>query len=118
MRPKTMAYSMSTLISLLLMFGTAYAVKSVDVLGSPLLFALGLLMEVILLVVLVYSLVRAFKAPLHILGSIAKSAWKGVLNNSYVKRTERKNNRLLQWVTSRLDPKNPFGLLFSAGSMV
>jgi hypothetical protein len=116
--PKTIAHAIVAFISLLLIFGNIYLVRSVDVFGSPLLFGLGLLAELILLVVFTYSLVRALKSPLHILESILLSAWGGILTNPYIKRLRKTKTPLSKWLTSRLDLKNPYGLLLTVGIAV
>jgi membrane-associated phospholipid phosphatase len=113
--PKTIAHTIVAFITFLLILGTIYLVRSVDVFGSPLLFALGLLVELILVVVFAYSLVRALKTPLHLLGSVLLSAWSGILTNPYVKRVSKKKTPLNRWLTARLDPKNPFGLILAIG---
>ncbi len=112
---KTITYALGALTSFMLILGNAYLVKSVDVFGSPLLFAIGLLLELILLVVFAYCLVRALRTPLRIIGSILVSAWSGILTNAYVKRVRKIDTPLAKWLTARLDHKNPFGLLLTCG---
>jgi membrane-associated phospholipid phosphatase len=116
--PKTIAHSLVTLATFLLILGNVYLVKNVDVFGTPLLFAVGLIVELILIVIFAYSLVRALETPLHILGSILESAWGGILTNLYIKQLKKTNTRLIRWLTSRLDYKNPYGLILSFGVAV
>lgn len=115
---KTIAHSCAAFTILLLILGNIYLVRSVDVFGSPLLFALGLIVELVLIVIFFYSLVRALKTPLHILSSLLVSAWGGIVTNPYVKRLKKTKTPLIKWLTARIDPKNPFGLILSVGVFV
>lgn len=116
--PKTIMYASTALMTFLLFIGNIYLVKSVDVFGSPLLFAVGLLLAIILVVVCIYSLVRALKTPLHILSSILLSAWAGILTNTYIKRLRKAKTPVAKWLCARLDRKNPIGLVLTIGVTV
>lgn len=113
--PKAIAYSVMAGVAFLLTIANVYVVKSFDVFGSPLLFALGLVLEIILIIVYVYNVVRALKAPIHIVGSILQSAWCGMLANPYVLRFRKHKNPVIKWATSRLDDTNPYGLRLTMG---
>jgi membrane-associated phospholipid phosphatase len=113
--PKTILHTAAALIALLLILANTTVVRSVDVFGSPFFFAIGLLVELILLVVYVYSLVVALRTPLRILGSILLSAWGGALTNPYVKQLRRTKSSAYKWTIARLNLKNPFGLYLTIG---
>lgn len=113
--PKTIAHSLIAIISLLLALANIYVVKSVDVFGSPLLFALGILVELLVIVVFIYSLIRALRTPLHMVVSVLKSAWAGMLTNPYMKQLRKTKLPFSKWLAARIDLKNPFGLIWSSG---
>ncbi len=115
---KTIVHALFALVTLLLILANTSLVKSVDVFGSPFFFAIGLLVELLLLVVFAYSLIRALHTPLHILGSILISAWIGIQTNPYVKRVRRIKSPIYKWVTARLNPKNPYGLVLTVGVVI
>jgi membrane-associated phospholipid phosphatase len=112
---KTIIHCIVAIIAFILIITNVYFVKSEDVFGSPLLFAFGLLNEIILIVVFAYSLVRALKTPLNILGTILVSAWEGILTNPYVKRISKNETPLYRWLNARFDHKNPFGWVLTFG---
>jgi membrane-associated phospholipid phosphatase len=116
--PKTVIHSIVAFLSFLSLFGNVYLVSTVDDFASPLLFALGLVIELLLLVIFAYSFVRSLKQPLHILASVLLSAWGGMLTNPYVKRVSESKNLAKSWLKARLDRKNPFGLLLTFGVVV
>lgn len=116
--PKTMLHAAVAFISLLLILANTTLVRSVDVFGSPFFFAIGLLVELLLLVVFAYSLIRALQTPLRILGSILLSAWSGILTNPYVKRIRKTESPIYRWIAARLNPKNPYGLVLTVGVVI
>ena len=79
-RFKTPIYIAMALVSLILMVLNLYVVKTLDVFGSPFIFAFSVMVEVVLLVVLLHSLLIALATPLRVVESIALSAWSGILN--------------------------------------
>lgn len=113
--PRTIVHAVVAFIALLLILANTTVVRSVDVFGSPFFFAVGLLVELLLLVVFVYSLIRALQTPLRIFSSILKSAWAGMLTNPYVKRVRKTQSPLYKWAAARLNPRNPFGLVLTVG---
>jgi undecaprenyl-diphosphatase len=116
--PKTIVHSIVAFVALLLILANTTLVRSVDVFGSPFFFAIGLLAELLLFVVFVYSLIWALRTPLRILGSILLSAWGGILTNPYVKRIRKTESPIYKWAVARLNPKNPFGLILTIGAVV
>src|SRR5665811_329063 len=116
--PKTILHSIVVFVALLLILANTTLVRSVDVFGSPFFFAIGLLVELLLLLVLVYSFIRALRTPLHILGSILLSAWGGIQTNPYIKRIRKTKSPIYGWAIARVNPKKPFGLFLTIGAVV
>lgn len=112
---KTVASTVIAFIAVFLMLVNIYALRSMDVFGTPLLFALGLIVELILALILVYALLRALKTPIAIVGSVLSSAWSGVMANPRIKRIKKSRSVLLKWLINRFNPKNPFGLILTIG---
>lgn len=103
------------ILELLLLVGNVYLVKSLVVFGSPLLFAVGLAVELILLVVFAYSFVKLLQTPILVAVSILRSAWKGALSNTFVKQFYRSHTRLSDRLAARLNLKRPSGLYLTIG---
>lgn len=116
--PKTLLHAVVAFIALLSILATTDVVRSVDVFGSPFFFAIGLLAELLLVVVFAYSLIRALRTPLRILGSILLSAWGGILTNPFVKRVRKTKSPMYNWTVARLNPKNPYGLILTIGIII
>ncbi len=100
---------------LLLLVGNVYIVKSLIVFGSPLLFAIGIAIELILLVIVAHSLIRLLHVPIKIAVSIIRSAWSGVATNEYVRRFRSSHRSISTWLVGRLSPKQPTGLYLTLG---
>jgi membrane-associated phospholipid phosphatase len=112
---QTITHSIVAVIALFILVANAIVVRSFDVFGSPVLFSTALLVELFALIILLYSLVRALKTPIHILITIGMSAWQGILGNEYVMRVRHTKSPIIRWFGTRLDPKQPTGLLLSVG---
>jgi membrane-associated phospholipid phosphatase len=115
---QTKLHAALAVISFVLFLGNIFVVRALNVFGSPFLFAISILVELLLLVVFVYSLIRALQTPLHILGSILLSAWEGMLTNPYVKSVKKANSSLYRWLIARLNPKKPTGLILTIGIVI
>jgi membrane-associated phospholipid phosphatase len=116
--PKTVTHRIVAFFSFLSLLGNVYLVRKVGDFASPLLFAVGLVIELLLIVIFAYSFVRSLKQPLHILASVLLSAWGGILTDPYVSRVRVSKTPVKRWLTARLDRKNPFGLLLTFGVVV
>jgi membrane-associated phospholipid phosphatase len=112
---KTVFHSTVAFLAFLSLISNVYLVKRVGDFASPLLFALGLVIESLLVVIFVYSFLRALKQPLRILGSVLASAWAGILTNTYVRNVRESRTATKKWLTARLDHKNPAGLMLTIG---
>lgn len=91
-----------------------YAVKSLDVLGATGFFAFSLLVEIVLLTIVVYSLIKAFFLPNSVLLSLIQSALRGLRSDPYIIKLRRRDSGLLKWLTARLSLEKPYGLPLTA----
>ncbi len=106
------------LISLLLLLINTFFIWQLDIFGLPTFFTVSLLAELLLLVVFVYNLVFLLKEPFKITVSILISAWRGILKNQYVERSERKYPTLFDWISRRLATDRPDGLILTTGVII
>lgn len=107
---KLTKYYFMMIAAVILLMLNVYATKALVIFGSPMLFAGALLVEVILLVVLIYSLVRSLATPENIIRSLIVSIWDGLATNDYVKKLSKSKSPLLIWGRRRLELDNPYGL--------
>jgi hypothetical protein len=103
-------YSVVTVVAALLLALNFYVTKVFVVLGSPMLFALALLGQIILIIFFLYNLIRALATPEKIAKSLLDSIWVGLKTNPYVKDIRESNSPLLLWAGRRLKKKSPTGL--------
>ena len=92
---KPTKYYFTTVATVILLALNLYATKALLIFGSPMLFAIALLVEVILLGVFLYSLIRSLTTPGNILKSLAVSVWGGLTTNDYVKQLSKSKSPLL-----------------------
>jgi len=107
---KPTKYYFTTVATVILLALNLYATKALLIFGSPMLFAIALLVEVILLGVFLYSLIRSLTTPGNILKSLAVSVWGGLTTNDYVKQLSKSKSPLLIWGRRRLKRDGPYGL--------
>ena len=107
---KSTKYYFTTATTVILLALNLYVVKALVIFGSPMLFAIALLVEVILLSVFLYNLIRSLATPENILKSLAVSVWGGLTTNDYVKQLSKSKSPLLIWGSRRLKRNNPYGL--------
>ena len=100
-------------ISLIFFAFNLYAAKAFVIFGSPILFALTLIFEAILVGLFTYSFLRAMATPKRIVESLFKSMWEGLESNEYVKPLVESRTPVLAWVKRRLTRNNPYGLPLS-----
>ena len=103
-------YSVVTVVAALLLALNFYVTKVFVVLGSPMLFALALLGQIILIIFFLYNLIRALATPEKIAKSLLDSIWAGLKTNPYVKDIRESKSPLLLWAGRRLKKKSPTGL--------
>ncbi|HEY4964202.1 MAG TPA: phosphatase PAP2 family protein, partial [Candidatus Saccharimonadales bacterium] len=103
-------YYLTSLATVILLALNLYMTKVFVVLGSPMLFAIALLVEIVLLVVFLYNVIRALATPEKIIKSLVESAWGGLKTNDYVKQLSKSKSPLLNWGRRRFRRHNPYGL--------
>ena len=103
-------YSVVTVVAALLLALNFYVTKVFVVLGSPMLFALALLGQIILIIFFLYNVIRALATPEKIAKSLLDSMWAGLKTNPYVKNIRESKSPLLLWAGRRLKKKSPTGL--------
>ena len=103
-------YSVVTVVAALLLALNFYVTKVFVVLGSPMLFALALLGQIILINFFLYNVIRALATPEKIAKSLLDSMWAGLKTNPYVKNIRESKSPLLLWAGRRLKKKSPTGL--------
>ena len=103
-------YSIFTVLAALLLALNFYVTKVFVVLGSPMLFALALLGQIVLIIFFLYNLIRALATPEKIVKSLLDSMWAGLKTNPYVKNIGESNSLPLLWAGRRLKRKSPAGL--------
>ena len=99
-----------TVATVILLTLNLYAAKALVIFGSPMLFAVALLVEIVLLGVFLYSSIRSLTTPENILKSLALSVWGGLKTNEYVKLLSKSKSPLLMWGSRRLTKNNRYGL--------
>ena len=111
-------YYFTIFAAVLLLVLNVYATKAFLIFGSPMLFAIALLVEVVLLVVFLYSLIRSLASPGNILISLARSAWGGLKTNDYLKQFSKSRSPILIWGRRRLNRNSPYGLTLTITFLV
>jgi membrane-associated phospholipid phosphatase len=117
-KTKAGKYVLAAVIVLVLLVLNIYVVKSLSIFVSPVLFLLAIFLEVALLGVLVYTLIRALAEPETVLRSLLISVWGGLESNEYVKRIRESRSPVVTWTLRRLAPRRPSGLALTATVMV
>lgn len=102
-------YSIS-IITFILLILNVYAAKALIIFGSPVLFAAALLLEVILIGLFIYSLLRLLTVPKTIVRSLVLSIWGGLATNDYVKKIGKSKSPIVVWFRRRLKTDSPYGL--------
>lgn len=99
----------------LLFAGTLLLVHNADIFGSPFFFVMGLVAELIILAGIVYNLYRILKSPMIVAYSLAKSVWRGVRTNEYVRALVKRESPVVNWLRARFDHQKPTGWLLTKG---
>ena len=81
-------------------------------------FALALLVEVILIGVVIYSLLRSLATPENIVKSLTLSIWGGLVANDYIRKLSESNSRLLIWSKRRVKRDSPYGLALTTTLLI
>lgn len=111
-------YYFATLATAILLALNLYATKVLLIFGSPMLFALALLVEFILLGALLFYLAHSLATPGRIAKSLAISAWDGLKTNLYLKRLSESKSSPLVWARRRLKVHGEYGLLLTTTILI
>ncbi len=106
---KLRAYLVLSALAIILSAINLYLAKTWDVFGSPALFAMAILLQLILALTFIHSLVVILWKPLQIVGSILVSAWDGIQKNSYIRTILRSKSPVVSWLRRRFDIASPTG---------
>ena len=107
---KSTKYYLTTVATVILLALNLYVTKVFVVLGSPMLFTIALIVELVLLTAFVYNLIRTLIKPEKIIKSLAVSAWNGLMTNDYVRQLRKSTSPLLIWGRSRFKRNSRYGL--------
>jgi membrane-associated phospholipid phosphatase len=107
-----------TLVSVILLIINVYAVKAFTVFGSPLLFLTALIAEIILFIILIFSLFRLLSTPETIFGSLLRSILYGLATNTYIKKLLQSKSATICWVKKRFEYNNPYGLTLTVTTLI
>ncbi|WP_426997765.1 LssY C-terminal domain-containing protein [Pseudarthrobacter sp. N5] len=116
MSVRTLRYGAALLAVVVLTALNAYLLNTLDVVGIPLIFAAALLVQLLLIILFVFSLIMVLRTPLKIAWSILLSAGEGVRSNTYVVRFRQRYPRLVRWAGRRFSMKQPTGLVLTVGA--
>lgn len=111
-------YYFAALATVILLALNLYATKALLIFGSPMLFALALLVEFGLLGVFLYNLIRSLTTPGRIAKSLTISAWEGLKTNVYVKQLDESESPFLVWTKRRLKVRSEYGLLLTTTILI
>ncbi len=111
-------YYFAALASVILLVLNVYSTKAMLVFGSPMLFALALLVEFVLFGVFLYNLARSLTTPGRVAKSLALSAWDGLKTNVYVKEIRESKSPLLAWTSRRFQVQSKYGLLLTSTILI
>ncbi|MDJ0357424.1 hypothetical protein [Paenarthrobacter sp. PH39-S1] len=116
MSVKTLKYGAVLLAVVVLTALNAYLLNTLDVVGTPLIFAAALLVQMLLIIMFVFSLIMVWRTPLKIAWSILLSAGEGVRGNTYIVRLRQRYPQLIRWAGRRFSMKQPTGLVLTIGA--
>jgi Membrane-associated phospholipid phosphatase len=114
-RRRTLWYSVTFTVTLLLTAFNVFLLRTFDVVGVPSIFALLLLFQLLLVTLLVFSLFVVLRTPAKVVWSIVMSALRGMYENEYVQRASRRVPFLVPWIRRRFSAERPTGLPLTLG---
>jgi membrane-associated phospholipid phosphatase len=115
LRFKSTGYLLLALTALVLFLTNLYIVKVVDDFGSPTLFAIAILFQIILIAVFLHSIFVGLKKPRQVIWSVALSILTALEGNEYIQRLTKNHPAALRWLQKRLDKSSPTGITLSLG---
>jgi len=117
-RFKAARYYLTAAIVLILLVLNIYVVKTLVIFGSPVLFLFAIFLEIVLLGVLLYAVIRALATPENILKSLLVSLWGGLQSNDYIRKLRQSDAPFLAWTRRRFKRDSPGGLLLTGTVVV
>jgi membrane-associated phospholipid phosphatase len=104
--------------ALVLLVLNVYAVRILEIFGTPMLFLCAILLEIGLLCLFVYAVFRGLATPENVVRSLVVSLWRGLRSNVYVKRVTHSEAPLVTWARRRLQAHSPLGLPLTATVLI
>ncbi|MGY3566225.1 LssY C-terminal domain-containing protein [Sinomonas sp. RB5] len=101
-----------------LMAAGVYAVRTLSLFISPMLFLAAVFLEVVFGAAFVLALVRALAAPTAVMRSLAASAWSGLRTNEHVVRALTSEAAPLPWLRDRFRLDRASGLWLTATAVI
>lgn len=117
-RKSTLRYGTVLAVTIVLTGLNGVVLRYFDLAGLPAVFGLDLVIQILLLVLLVYSLIVVLRTPLRILWSIMVSALRGVEQNEYIQRINVRIPWLLPWLKKRFARDRPTWIVLTLGVLV
>lgn len=111
------AHLVVALIALVLGVAGFYAVRTLTLFVSPMLFLAAVFLEAVFITVFVIAIIRALTLPGRMLRSLAESAWAGLGTNEYVVRVRTTQTPWVKWVRNRFTDA-PAGIWLTATAVV
>ncbi|WP_431218929.1 LssY C-terminal domain-containing protein [Leifsonia xyli] len=118
LRKDTLRYGIVLVATIVLTGLNALVLRYFDLAGLPSVFGLDLVVQVLLIVLLLYSLAIVLRTPATVLWSIVVSASRGIEQNEYVRRADARAPWLLPWLKRRFATDRPTGLALTIGVVV
>ncbi|KHL02912.1 LssY C-terminal domain-containing protein [Sinomonas humi] len=112
------AHLVLALVAVVLILASLYAVRTLSLFVSPMLFLAAIFLEVVFIAVLVYALIQALAKPSAMLRSLGESAWTGLESNEYVVRFRASRSPWLRWLRDRFRLDTPSGIWLTATVVV
>jgi membrane-associated phospholipid phosphatase len=114
-RRRTLRYGVVLVATIVLTLFNGVILRFFDIMGLPAVFGFDLVVQVLLLVLLLFSLVVVLRTPLKVVWSIVLSALRGAGQNDYVQRVRDRIPFLLPWISRRFSRDRPTGLGLTLG---
>lgn len=117
-RPRALPHLIAAVIALVLIVASVFAVQTLSLFVSPMLFLTAIFLETVFIVVFVYALAQAAARPSLLLRSLAASAWEGLRENPYIVRFRQSRVPAVRWLRGRFRPDTPTGIRLTATIIV
>lgn len=104
--------------ALALIVASVYAVQTLSLFTSPMLFLAAIFLEAVFILVFVFALVRAATRPSLLLRSLAASSWEGLESNPYIVRSRSSQQPVVRWFRNRFRRDTATGIRLTATVVV